>query len=169
MAFLYLFTVSNQNLITTNDIENFKSWLKILNDYDASIDWSFDKSAINLTDYRANLDKVIAYNNKINTILDLYQSIIGERKKSDADVAKIESETKQLMALKNEAIDDTNDITNFIAGITSTYNKEWADYYLYYGKAKADAIVARINSELKLYNVQMLLHQNFNQRRECWR
>ena len=146
------FTVSNQNLITTNDITKFKSWLKELNDYDASIDWAFDKSAINLTDYRANLDKVIAYNNKINTILDLYQSIIDERKKSNADVAKIESETKQLMALKNEVIEGSNDMTNFIAGITPTYNKEWADYYLYYGKTEADAMIARINSELKLYN-----------------
>lgn len=146
------FTVSNQNLITTNDIANFKSWLKELNDYDASIDWTFDKSAINLTDYRANLDKVIAYNNKINTILDLYQSIIDERKKSNADIAKIESETQQLMALKNEVIEGTNDMTNFIAGITPTYNKEWADYYLNYGKTEADAMIARINSELKLYN-----------------
>lgn len=146
------FTVSNQNLINTNDITRFKAWLNILNEYDASIDWAFDKSAINLTDYRANLDKVIAYNNKINTILDLYQSIIDERKKSNADVAKIESETQQLMALKNEVIEGTNDMTNFIAGITPTYNKEWADYYLNYGKTEADAMVARINSELKLYN-----------------
>ena len=146
------FTVSNQNLITTDDITFFKSWYKTLNDYDASIDWAFDKSAINLTDYRANLDKVIVYNNKINTILDLYQSIIDERKKSNADIAKIESETQQLMALKNEVIEGTNDMTNFIAGITPTYNKEWADYYLNYGKTEADAMIARINSELKLYN-----------------
>lgn len=146
------FTVSNQNLITTDDITFFKSWYKTLNDYDASIDWAFDKSAINLTDYRANLDKVIVYNNKINTILDLYQSIIDERKKSDADVAKIESDTQQLMALKNEVIEGINDMTNFIAGITPTYNKEWADYYLNYGKTEADAMITRINSELKLYN-----------------
>ncbi|MCQ9328420.1 YadA-like family protein [Pelistega suis] len=146
------FTVSNQNLITLNDITRFKSWLQEIHDYDASIDWNFDKSAINLTDYRANLNKVIAYNNKINTILDLYQSIIDERKKSNADIAKIERETQQLMALKNEVIEGTNDMTNFIAGITPTYNKEWADYYLNYGKTEADAMIARINSELKLYN-----------------
>lgn len=146
------FTVSNQNLITSDDINKFKGWMNTLKTYDSSIDWGFDKSAINLTDYKQNLNKVIAYNEKIDAILNLYQSIINERKKSDADVAKIESETKQLMDLKNEVIDGASDMTNFIAGITPTYNKQWADYYLNYGKAESDKVVSRINNELKLYN-----------------
>ncbi len=146
------FTVSNQNLISSDDIKNFKGWIEKLTAYNNSIDWNFDKSAINLDDYRQKLNKVIAYNNKIDEIVNLYQSIIEERKKSDADVAKIESETKQLMSLKNEVIDGVSDMTNFIASITPTYNKEWADYYLNYGKAESDKIVSRINNELKLYN-----------------
>lgn len=146
------FTVSNQNLISSDDIQYFKWWMEKLTAYNNSIDWNFDKSAINLGDYRQKLDKVIAYNNKIDEIVNLYQSIINERKKSDADVAKIESETKQLMALKNEVIDGIGDMNNFIAGITPTYNKEWADYYLNYGKAESDKVVSRINNELKLYN-----------------
>ena len=146
------FTVSNQNLISSEDIENFKWWMEKLTAYDNSIDWSFDKSAINLGDYRQKLDKIIAYNNKIDEIVNLYQSIINERKKSDADIAKIESETKRLMSLKNEVIDGVNDMNNFIAGITPTYNKEWADYYLNYGKTESDKVVSRINNELKLYN-----------------
>lgn len=146
------FTVSNQNLINSDDIKNFKWWMGKLTAYDNSIDWNFDKSAINLGDYRQKLNKVIAYNNKIDEIVNLYQSIIEERKKSNADVAKIESETKRLMDLKNEVIDGTSDMSNFIAGITPTYNKQWADYYLNYGKAEADKVVSRINNELKLYN-----------------
>ena len=146
------FTVSNQNLITSDDIAHFKEWKEKLTAYDNSIDWNFDKSAINLGDYRQKLDKVIAYNNKIDEIVNLYQSIINERKKSDADIGKIESETKKLMSLKNEVIDGVNDMSNFIAGITPTYNKEWADYYLNYGKTESDKIVSRINNELKLYN-----------------
>lgn len=145
-------TVSNENLISSEDINDFKKWNDKLTKYNDSIDWSFDKSAINLTDYKQNLNKVIAYNNKIDQIVNLYQSIINERKKSDADVAKIELETKQLMDLKNEVIDGTSDMTNFIAGIKPTYNKQWADYYLNYGRAEADKVVSRINNELKLYN-----------------
>lgn len=146
------FTVSNQNLINSADIKFFKGWMEKLTAYNNSIDWNFDKSAINLDDYRQKLNKVIAYNNKIDEIVNLYQSIIEERKKSDADIAKIESETKRLMSLKNEVIDGVSDMSNFIAGITPTYNKEWADYYLNYGKAESDKIVSRINNELKLYN-----------------
>ena len=146
------FTVSNQNLITSDDIKNFKWWMEKLTAYDNSIDWNFDKSAINLGDYRQKLNKVIAYNNKIDEIVNLYQSIINERKKSDADVAKIESETKKLMSLKDEILGGVNDMSNFIAGITPTYNKEWADYYLNYGKTESDKVVSRINNELKLYN-----------------
>jgi hypothetical protein len=146
------FTVSNQNLITSDNINKFKGWMNTLKTYDSSIDWGFDKSAINLTDYKQNLNKVIAYNEKIDVILNLYQSIINERKKSDADVAKIELETKQLMDLKNEVINGATDMSNFIAGITPTYNKQWADYYLNYGKTEADKVVSRINNELKLYN-----------------
>ena len=146
------FTVSSQNLISSDDIKNFKWWMEKLTAYDNSIDWNFDKSAINLDDYRQKLNKVIAYNNKIDEIVNLYQSIINERKKSDADVAKIESETQKLMSLKDEVLGGVNDMSNFIAGITPTYNKEWADYYLNYGKAESDKIVSRINNELKLYN-----------------
>ena len=146
------FTVSNQNLINSDDIKNFKWWMGKLTAYDNSIDWNYDKSAINLGDYRQKLNKVIAYNNKIDEIVNLYQSIIEERKKSNADIAKIESDTKRLMSLKNEVIDGVSDMSNFIAGITPTYNKEWADYYLNYGKTESDKIVSRINNELKLYN-----------------
>jgi len=146
------FTVSNQNLISSTDIKNFKWWMEKLTAYNNSIDWNFDKSAINLGDYRQKLDKVIAYNNKIDEIVNLYQSIINERKKSDADTAKIELETKRLMSLKNEVINGVGDMSNFIAGITPTYNKEWADYYLNYGKTESDKVVSRINNELKLYN-----------------
>ena len=146
------FTVSNQNLINSADIKSFKGWMEKLTAYNNSIDWNFDKSAINLDDYRQKLNKVIAYNNKIDEIVNLYQSIIEERKKSDADIVKIESETKRLMSLKNEVVDGVSDMTNFIASITPTYNKEWADYYLNYGKAESDKIVSRINNELKLYN-----------------
>ena len=146
------FTVSNQNLISSTDIKNFKWWMEKLTAYKNSIDWNFDKSAINLGDYRQKLDKVIAYNNKIDEIVNLYQSIINERKKSDADTAKIELETKRLMSLKNEVINGVGDMSNFIAGITPTYNKEWADYYLNYGKTESDKVVSRINNELKLYN-----------------
>ena len=146
------FTVSSQNLISSDDIKNFKWWMEKLTAYDNSIDWNFDKSAINLDDYRQKLNKVIAYNNKIDEIVNLYQSIINERKKSDADAAKIESETKKLMSLKDEVLGGVNDMSNFIAGITPTYNKEWADYYLNYGKTESDKVVSRINNELKLYN-----------------
>ena len=146
------FTVSNQNLITSDDIKNFKWWMGKLTAYDNSIDWNFDESAINLGDYRQKLNKVIAYNNKIDEIVNLYQSIINERKKSDVDVAKIESETKKLMSLKDEVLGGVNDMSNFIAGITPTYNKQWADYYLNYGRTEADKVVSRINNELKLYN-----------------
>jgi yadA domain-containing protein len=146
------YTVDNSNLISTEDIAEFKKWFKSLKDYDASIDWNFDKSAINLTDYKQNLNKVIAYNTKIDEILDVYQSIIDERKKSDSDTVKIDNETKRLMALKDEVISGVADMSNYVAGITPTYNKQWADYYLNYGKAEADKVVARINNELKLYN-----------------
>ena len=74
------YSVNSSNLISTEDIANFKKWFKSLKDYDASIDWNFDKSAINLTEYKQNLDKVIAYNSKVDEILDIYQSIIDERK-----------------------------------------------------------------------------------------
>ena len=146
------YSVNSSNLISTEDIANFKKWFKSLKDYDASIDWNFDKSAINLTDYKQNLNKVIAYNSKIDEILDTYQSIIDERKKSAPDTVKIDNETKRLMALKDEVIGGVTDMSNYVAGITPTYNKQWADYYLNYGKAEADKVVSRINSELKLYN-----------------
>ena len=146
------YTVDNSNLISTEDIAGFKKWFKSLKDYDASIDWNFDKSAINLTDYKQNLNKVIAYNTKVDEILDIYQSIIDERKKSDPDNVKIANETKRLMALKDEVVSNVTDMSNYVAGITPTYNKQWADYYLNYGKAEADKVVARINNELKLYN-----------------
>lgn len=146
------YSVNSSNLISTEDIANFKKWFKSLKDYDASIDWNFDKSAINLTDYKQNLNKVIAYNSKIDEILDIYQSIIDERKKSAPDTVKIDNETKRLMALKDEVIGGVTDMSNYVAGISPTYNKQWADYYLNYGKAEADKVVSRINSELKLYN-----------------
>ena len=105
-----------------------------------------------MTDYKQNLNKVIAYNSKIDEILDIYQSIIDERKKSAPDTVKIDNETKRLMALKDEVIGGVTDMSNYVAGITPTYNKQWADYYLNYGKAEADKVVSRINNELKLYN-----------------
>lgn len=146
------YSVNSSNLISTEDIAGFKKWFKSLKDYDASIDWNFDKSAINLNDYKQNLNKVIAYNTKVDEILDLYQSIIDERKKSDPDTVKIDNETKKLMSLKDEVIGGVTDMSNYVAGISPTYNKQWADYYLNYGKAEADKVVSRINSELKLYN-----------------
>ena len=54
------------------------------------------------------------------------------------------------MSLKDEVISGVTDMSNYVAGISPTYNKQWADYYLNYGKAEADKVVARINSELKL-------------------
>lgn len=145
-------TVSNQNLISSSDIDFFKNFYSQLEKYYSAIDWNFDKSAINLTAYKSSLDKILAYNAKIDTILDLYQSIINERKKSDSDIAQIDAWTQQMMSLKSEVLDGVSDKTNFGMGIELVYNKEWADYYLYYAKDEADAMIKRINSELKLYD-----------------
>lgn len=145
-------TVNNENLLSTDDIAHFKNFLAELTFYRDSIDWNFDKSAINLVEYRKSLDKVITYNEKINSIVDLYQEIINERKKADADSVKIDTLTLEMMNLKSVVIDGIADKTNFGMGIELEYNKEWADYYLYYAKNEADAMISRINSELKLYN-----------------
>ncbi|PJG83043.1 YadA-like family protein [Caviibacterium pharyngocola] len=146
------YTASNQNLITTADIDTFTKYYQVLKDYNAQIDWNFTESAINLTEYRKSLDKVLAYNEKIDQFLKLNQSIIEERKKTDADADKIHRETLQLMNLKAEILDGTNDMTNFMAGIELQYNDEWANYYLFYGKEEADKYIKRINAELKLYD-----------------
>lgn len=145
-------TTNNQNLISSQDITHFKNFYNQIQNYYKVIDWDFDKSAINLTAYRESLDKVLAYNGKIDSVLNLYQLIIDERKKADADVLQIDAWTVEMMNLKSEVLAGISDSTNFGMGIEVKYNKEWADYYLYYAKDESDAMIARINSELKLYN-----------------
>lgn len=146
------FTVDNNNLITTQNISDFKTFLSKIKTFYNSIDWDYEQSPINLTSYKASFDKVIAYNEKINNFAELNQLIINERKKNDFDSAQIDKWTQQLMSLRNEILEGINDKTNFGMGIELEYNKEWADYYLYYGKEKADHDINRMNNELRLYD-----------------
>ena len=144
-------TVNNSNLISTEDITFFKKFYQKIQDQYNKTDWNDADSAINLTDYKASLDKVLAYNGKIDNALNIYQEIINERKKSDSDNAKIDNLTSQLLKLNSEILAGTSDMTNFLQGMKLTYTDK-AREYLNYGKAEADAKIARINNELKLYN-----------------
>lgn len=144
-------TVNNNNLISSEDISRFKSFYNNVKQQYNETDWNDPDSAINLTDYKASLDKVLAYNAKIDNALIIYQEIINERKKSDSDNAKIDNLTSQLLKLNSEILAGTSDMTNFLQGMKLTYTDK-AREYVNYGKAEADAKIARINNELKLYN-----------------
>ena len=144
-------TVNNSNLISTEDITFFKKFYQKIQEQYNKTDWNDTDSAINLTDYKASLGKVLAYNGKIDTALNIYQEIINERKKSDSDNAKIDNLTSQLLKLNSEILAGTSDMTNFLQGMKLTYTDK-AREYVNYGKAEADAKIARINNELKLYN-----------------
>ena len=144
-------TVNNSNLISTEDITFFKKFYQKIQEQYNKTDWNDTNSAINLTDYKASLDKVLAYNAKIDNALNIYQEIINERKKSDSDNAKIDNLTSQLLKLNSEILAGTSDMTNFLQGMKLTYTDK-AREYVNYGKAEADAKIARINNELKLYN-----------------
>ncbi|OOS00863.1 hypothetical protein B0187_00800 [Haemophilus paracuniculus] len=145
-------TVNNQNLISTDDISHFKRFYQNIQDKYNTIDWNFNRSAYDLTAYRASFDKVLAYNAKINSLLDIYQSIINERKKDNANQAQIETWTQELMNLKQQILDGTQDKTNFGMGMELVLNQTNADYYLNYANDEAQRTIARINSELKLYD-----------------
>ena len=144
-------TVNNSNLISSEDISRFKSFYEDVKQQYNETNWNDTNSAINLTDYKASLDKVLAYNAKIDNALNIYQEIINERKKSDSDNAKIDNLTSQLLKLNSEILAGTSDMTNFLQGMKLTYTDK-AREYVNYGKAEADAKIARINNELKLYN-----------------
>lgn len=145
-------TVNNQNLISTDDISHFKRFYQNIQNKYNSIDWNFNRSAYDLTAYRSSFDKVLAYNAKINSLLDIYQSIINERKKDNANQAQIEAWTQELMNLKQQILDGTQDKTNFGMGMELVLNQVNADYYLNYANDEAQRTIARINSELKLYD-----------------
>ena len=144
-------TVNNNNLISSEEISDFKSFYNNVKQQHNETDWNDADSAINLTDYKASLDKVLSYNGKIDNALNIYQEIINERKKSDSDNAKIDNLTSQLLKLSSEILAGTSDMTNFVQGMKLTYTDK-AREYVNYGKAEADAKIARINNELKLYN-----------------
>ena len=145
-------SVNNSNLISTEDINYFKSFYKEIQDRYNIIDWGYASSPYNLSDYKESLNKILAYNEKIDRVLNIYQSIIDEQKKDNADKNKIDVWTVELMSLKTNILDEISDATNFGMGIELSYNKEWSDYYLFYAKDEADKLISRINSELKLYN-----------------
>ncbi|MFB6350021.1 hypothetical protein ACFBZI_11370 [Moraxella sp. ZJ142] len=146
------YTVNNNNLISSEDIKSFKNHYKEINDLYTKIDWNFDKSPIDLKAYRASLDKIRDYNSKINNALDIYQNIIDEAKKPDANRSKIDTMTVQLMNLKQEIITEAYNPENWFAGMKLVYDKKNVDYYYSFGKPLADEMIRRINSELKLYN-----------------
>lgn len=146
------YSVNNANLISTEDIAHFNKFYNLLKDYDNLIDWNYDKSAIDLVAYKESLNKVIGYNDKIKEVTELYQQIINERKKDDADQNLIEQKTNRLMELRSQILEGTKDMTNFMAGMDLKFNKENVEHYLFYAKPEADAMIKRINSELKLYN-----------------
>lgn len=145
-------TVNNNHLISSKDIAEFKKEVLAHKTMNNSIDWNHDKAAINLTDYKNKLNQATGYYEKTERVLDLYQDIINERKKTNADAKVIEQKTNQLITLKKELFDGMMDRNNFFATIELTYNKENADYYLNYAKPEFDAAIKRINNELRLYN-----------------
>lgn len=145
-------TVNNQNLITSNDIDYFKKFYQEIKDFRDNIDWGFTDSPYNLVAYRKSLDRVIAFNDKIDRVLDLYQRIINERKKDNANQANIETWTQELMTVKQQVLDGVQDKTNFAMGMELVLNQDKAEMYLNYANDEAQRTIARINSELKLYD-----------------
>ena len=146
------YSVNNENLISSEDINYFNRFYNLLKDYKNMIDWNFDKSPIDLVAYKASLEKVIGYNDKIKQATVLYQEIINERKKDNADQLLIETKTNQLMELRSDILEGTKDMNNFMGGFDLKFNKENVEHYLFYAKPETDAMIKRINSELKLYN-----------------
>lgn len=145
-------SVNNQNLISSDDINNFKNYIESIKIYEEVIDWEYDKSPIDLVEYRKQFDKVKQYNLDILEIVNLYESIVNERKKDDADIEKIERETAELVAKKGKVLEKIPDQTNFFIGNPVPIDKKWAKYWVEYNKPEYDRMIARINRELKLYD-----------------
>ena len=140
------------SFVNNQDISNYRSFLKVLKDeYRDKIDWSFDKSAIDLNDYKAKLDKVINYYDKIDSILSLYEEIITERQKEGGgDQTALDEKSRRLLAIKSEVVEGMKDMSNFLAGIELVYT-DHAREYLEYGKDEADQLINEALNELRLY------------------
>lgn len=146
------YSVNNDHLISTDDIENFRNFLNDLKQTRENIDWDFNESVVDLADYRTQYDKVIQFNEEINDTLKIYEAIIEERQKTDGNQQLIEQKTKELIFKKAEILGKTSDLSNFIAGIKPIYKPEIMKQYINYAKAETDSMIERINRELRLYS-----------------
>lgn len=154
--------VSTKNLITGEDIHNFRGFYKTIKKIREVIDWNDPNAAIDLNAYQQSLDKVLAFNEKIDQSVTLYEEITQERQKPDADQFKIDSKTAELIRLRQQLLDGVDDPENYMMGIKVKYTPK-AKEYLEYGKAEADQKIDRINKELKLYNPDDKLVKDFTE------
>ncbi|MGQ9444968.1 YadA-like family protein [[Pasteurella] aerogenes] len=139
------------NFLSSSDINAFRKNYTALKNHINSILWDDPNQAIDMVDYRSKVDKVLAYNEKINSIVSIYENIITESAKANSDSNVIDKLTKQLMDLKSEVLNDAQDLSNFGASLTAIRSSK-AEEYINNAKPLADSIVSRINNELKLYN-----------------
>lgn len=147
------YSVNNNNLISSVDINDFKESHSELKNLIDNTDWSDPNAAYDLKDYRTQLDKAYAYSNKVNNLLNLYQEVIDEAKKPNANKNTIDQKTAQILALKKDIVGGMYDISNYSVGIVPKLSAKGQEY-IDAVKPQYDALIGRINSELKLYNDQ---------------
>lgn len=145
------YELNPRDFLSSSDINTFRRNYTDLKNHINSILWDDPNQAIDMVDYRSKVDKVLAYNEKINSIVSIYENIIAESAKANSDNNVIDNLTKQLMDLKSEVLNGAQDLSNFGAGLTAIRSSK-AEEYINNAKPLADSIVSRINNELKLYN-----------------
>ncbi|MGY4675514.1 YadA-like family protein [Ursidibacter arcticus] len=82
----------------------------------------------------------------------MYEEIIEERKKPDADEAKLNQKSTELLAVKSEVLNGYNDINNYLAGIELNIDENKAKEHLFYGRDISDKIINGLVDELKFYD-----------------
>lgn len=145
------YSVNNANLISTEDIFNFKTYHGSLKNMLDNTDWTDVNAAYDLADFRKQLEKAYAFSTKVNTLLDVYQEVIDEAKKPNASRSVIDEKTAQIIALKSQIVDGMYDVSNYSAGITPALSTKGQEY-INQVKPQYDQVLNRINTELKLYD-----------------
>ncbi|WP_409499809.1 YadA-like family protein [Mannheimia glucosida] len=127
------------DVLNSQDIANFNKYRNALLDFYNNVNWNDKESPYNLIAYKERMDKVIEFNDKLND----YNMLYLKEDKTNNDISTLMKLLKEIKELGNN---DEYRLGSFRLELTEYAYKE-----LNYSKDKVDAIISRINEELKLY------------------
>lgn len=142
---------TNQNTLTSAQIDLQDRSYKALQEFYNEIDWDDPKAAYDLADYKAQIERSLELAKKVDQHNTVYKEILAERDKPNPDQSFIDRKTAEVLNLQKALFADKENTENLLNEYRLVYTDKANEYYNY-AKEDTDATLERMKNELLKYD-----------------